>query len=88
MKSKQRYTVKKSRPERKVWHLKIWNQAFADPNEQLPPMSNQEITEAIDYLRKNNYPKPEDCPSQHCRDFRPACNMGVCRIAVGMCGDF
>lgn len=70
------------------WKLKDWNQAFADVNDTRPPMSGKDIADAIKFLRKNNYPMPEDCPGNKCLDVRPACLLGICRIAVGMCGDF
>jgi hypothetical protein len=50
-------------------------------------MTPKEISQAIKFLRDLYYPKPEDCPEQLCPKFRPACSLGVCQIAVGMCGD-
>lgn len=69
------------------WRLDAWNEQFSH-GKKLPPMTDQEIQSAIAALRKNNYPQPEDCPEQDCPKFRPACGLGICRIAVGMCGDF
>ena len=70
------------------WRLDEWNAHFAPDITEEIPMSKEEILKAITYLRSNNYPKPEDCPGKPCPDYRPACSLGICRIAVGMCGDF
>jgi hypothetical protein len=67
------------------WRLDNWNAHFStNPT----PMTPDEIEEAIAYLRDNNYPKPQDCPEGKCPDHRPACTLGICKIAVVMCGDF
>lgn len=55
---------------------------------ELAPMTDQEIEEAIKYLRDNNYPKPDDCPREDCPSYRPACGPGICHVAVVLCGDF
>ena len=68
-----------------MWKLSEWNNEFTDNPK---PMTNNEITEGIKYLRGNGYPKPEDCPMEDCPKFRPSCKLNVCNIAVGMCGDF
>lgn len=70
----------------KGWKLSEWNGKHG--KKDLPPMTYDEIEEAREYLRKNNYPKPMDCPVEECEVFRPACKLGICRIAVGMCGNF
>lgn len=67
------------------WKLGDWNNYFSTNPK---PMTSEEIDNAIKYLRDNNYPKPEDCPETNCPKYRPACQLGICRIAVGMCGDF
>ena len=72
----------------KVWRLDEWNGRYAKEELRTIPMNEDEIKEAIKYLRDNNYPKPEDCLEQDCPVYRPACKLDVCRIAVGMCGDF
>lgn len=74
--------------KKKAWRLDEWNARFAKDDLKLIMMGQEEIREALEYLRDNNYPIPEDCPWETCPDFRPACRIGVCRIAVGMCGDF
>lgn len=71
--------------DRTEWNLGEWNSKYAGNTEV---MTKEEIASAIQWLRKNNYPKPKDCLEQQCLVFRPACMIGVCRIAVGMCGDF
>ena len=72
-------------PDRTSWSLSDWNAVYtANPQ----PMSREEIDSAIKYLRDSNYPKPEDCPEDKCPKYRPACQLGICNIAVGMCGDF
>lgn len=68
------------------WKLQEWNALYATGNPL--PMTPEEIASAVKYLRDNNYPKPEDCPEASCPKCRPACKLGICRIAVGMCGDF
>lgn len=70
------------------WRLDNWNAQYAKDDLRLITMSQEEIRQAIKYLRGNNYPKPEDCPDGDCQVCRPACQLGICRIAVGMCGDF
>ncbi len=42
----------------------------------------------IEAFRMNNYPIPQDCPGDRCRDLRPACKLGICKIAILICGDF
>lgn len=69
-----------------AWRLDEWNGHYG--NKELPPMSQEEIDKCIEYLRGNNYPKPEDCPETECPKVRPACHLGICQIAAGMCGDF
>jgi hypothetical protein len=51
-------------------------------------MTDKEIDAVIIYLRRNKYPRPEDCPMAECSEFRPTCSVGICKIAVEMCGDF
>jgi hypothetical protein len=74
------------------WKLREWNDFFARQHlTKLPPMTEEEIQEAINYLREHNYPKPDDCPlgtEYQCPQERPACHLGICKIAVMMCGDF
>lgn len=72
--------------DRKDWKMSEWNQVYSTV--PLPPMTNEEIQEGIAFLRSHNYPKPTDCPKQECPKYRPACQLGICRIAVGMCRDF
>lgn len=71
-----------------TWRLDEWNNHFAKDALKLTPMSQEEIQDATKFLRNKGYPKPEDCPGEECLDIRPACKAGVCRLAVGMCGDF
>jgi len=73
---------------RKSWRLNEWNETFARGNLKNTPMSREEVRDGIRFLRSNNYPKPEDCPEESCPDFRPACKLGICHIAVGLCRDF
>ena len=68
----------------KEWRLKEWTGI----SEIDRPMSNKEIKEAIEYLRKNRYPVPKDCIGEHCPGKRPTCSLGVCHVAVKLCGDF
>lgn len=71
------------------WKLTEWNDAFSrKAGSKLPPMTESETASNIKYLRDNNYPKPDDCPEQKCPVCLPVCQLKVCRIAVGMCGDF
>ena len=69
-----------------TWKLREWNQYFSET--ELPPMSQEEISESVQLLKDNFYPKPEDCPGLDCPEVRPACHLGICQIAAGMCGDF
>ena len=72
-----------------AWKLAEWNEDYCKAvRNELPAMTAEEINAAIKYLQDNNYPKPTDCPEHECPVYRPACRLGVCRIAVGMCGDF
>lgn len=71
------------------WRLDKWNAHFSDNDKvENVPMSKEEIRKAACFLRENNYPKPEDCSFKKCQVFRSACRLGICRIAIGMCGDF
>lgn len=73
----------------KEWKLIDWNEYYASKaGIKLPPLTQKEITNAINFLRKYNYPKPTDCPNQECPKFRPACKLNVCHIATVMAGDF
>lgn len=44
--------------------------------------------EKIEILRKNNYPRPTDCQSGLCSNYRPSCLMNICNIAVNKCEEF
>lgn len=68
----------------KNWRIDDWTATSKNKN----PMSKEEIKEAVKYLRKNNYPRPEDCKMQECQGYRPSCNLGTCYVAVRLCGDF
>ena len=70
------------------WRLDEWSAHYSRDNPKLIRMSQEEIRKAITFLRENNYPKPEDCPWEDCSALRPACKVGICQIAIGMCGDF
>lgn len=70
------------------WRLDEWNDAYSEEALRNLPMTAKEIQEAKTFLRDNNYPKPEDCPWENCPKLRPTCKLGICVIAVGMCGDF
>ena len=71
---------------KKTWKLKDWNRIYGSLT--LPLMTKKEIDDAIFFLRENHYPKPSDCPERECPKDRPACSLGICNIAIGMCGDF
>ncbi len=74
--------------ERTNWNLCEWNDLYCMINHtDLPPMSREEIKKAKIWLRERNYPSPADCPAEKCPKYRPACKIGICHIAVGMCGD-
>ena len=51
-------------------------------------MTEDEIRKATNFLRRKNYPKPVDCPKENCTGYRPSCSLGVCYVAVKLCGDF
>jgi len=72
--------------KRGTWRLDEWNDRFAKVPTK--PMTEEEIEIAIKFLRDFNYPVPEDCPGEACPEWRPACKLGICKIAVDMCGDF
>ena len=75
--------------KRESWKLSEWNEYFAQlAGVEGPVMTQEEIFASVDWLRKNNYPKPTDCSDQSCSDYRPACKLGICYVAVQMCGDF
>ena len=71
------------------WKLREWSEHFRinifHETEKLPPMTKEEIQKATKYLRDNNYPKPEDCPTEKCPDYRPTCKLGTCKFAVCIC---
>jgi len=74
--------------ERIEWRLCEWNALYsATSRPDLPPMTHEEIRKAKAWLRGRNYPVPADCPDEACPKRRPACKLGACHIAVGMCGD-
>lgn len=66
------------------WRIDEWTGRSSNPI----PMSGDEITQAVVWLRKNNYPVPEDCLGDSCPALRPTCNMGICYVAIRLCGDF
>jgi len=70
--------------EIREWKLYDWTGISTNPI----PMSDNEIKEAIKYLRDNHYPKPADCPMEKCAGYRPACQLGICYAAIRLCGDF
>lgn len=70
--------------EIKEWKLNEWTGISDIPF----PMTNKEIKEAIKFLRDKNYPVPKDCLGDHCPGKRPACKIGICHVAVRLCGDF
>ena len=71
------------------WKLSVWCKDFLDEeSKKLPPMSKEEIMKGMEFLRKHNYPKPADCKGKDCKEYRPACQLSVCKIAVELCGDF
>lgn len=56
-------------------------------------VAEEEIPALIPKLRKDSYPRPLDCPWTNDgyperRQFRLSCRLGVCVIAVKLCGDF
>lgn len=71
-----------------TWRLDEWNAVYSSNFRNNCSLTAKEIQEAKQFLRSNDYPSPEDCPLENCPKFRPACKVGICRIAVGMCGDF
>lgn len=74
--------------KRTEWKLNEWNDLYCAINGvNLPPMTREEIREARAWLRAHCYPIPADCPGEVCPKHRPACMLGACHIAVGMCGD-
>ena len=68
----------------KGWKVYEWTGL----SKNVEPMSIEEIQEAVAYLRKNNYPKPLDCPGKDCPGLGPACGLGICYVAIRLCGDF
>jgi len=74
--------------ERKAWKLEEWNEHYCrQSGKELAVMSEEDIEAAVVWLRNNRYLKPEDCPEKNCDDYRLACTLGVCYIAIQMCGD-
>ena len=69
------------------WRLSEWNCKYSNDKSAIH-MTQNEIQSGISWLRLNKYPKPVDCPGYECSKYRPVCDMGICRIAIGMCGDF
>jgi len=51
-------------------------------------MTEEEKIAGIKFLRDDDYPKPEDCPTTLCKEYRPACKLGICKIAIVMPGDW
>lgn len=70
-----------------TWRLDEWVEEFVR-DKSLPPMSAQEISDAIWFLKDHYYPVPEDCPGEACTEYRPACMLKICKIAVVMAGDW
>ena len=70
-----------------TWTLENWCQSFSK-NHTLSPITKKEIVDNIKLLQQNNYPIPSDCPKTKCPKHRLACNLGICKIAVCLCGDF
>ncbi len=66
------------------WRISEWTDLSKNPI----PMTSEEIREAIQFLRKNYYPRPADCQMQKCPGYRPACHLGTCYVAIRLCGDF
>ena len=72
----------------KGWTLEVWREYFLRAaGIDLPPITPGEIESARVYLRDRNYPIPLDCPGTKCNNYRPACRVKVCKIAIDMCGD-
>ncbi len=69
------------------WRLDNWSTYFASKVGNTKPMTRDEQNAAVTYLKASKYERPEDCPMFQCPKYRPTCNMGVCVIAVKMCGD-
>ena len=69
-------TNAKIHPRKFVWRISEFT---------TPGLLEEEI---IEMMRENNYPIPMDCPGSECRDLRPACKLGICKIAALICGDF
>jgi len=78
----------KQKVESKTWKLSDWCRSFSPKIDNRPDMTNEEIETAIKFLRDNYYPKPTDCSMEYCKEFRPACKLGICKIAVLMSGDW
>ena len=68
------------------WRLDEWTESYSK-GKNLPAMTSVEIKEAVDFLRTNFWPKPVDCPSSSCRDYRPSCLLGTCYIGMRLSGD-
>ena len=74
--------------EKQGWKLSVWCNEFARLDNPLPPMTEEEKQAGIKHLRDNSYPKPDDCWEQDCPEYRPACMLGICKIAVCLAGDW
>jgi len=70
----------------KTWELAEW--VDSPDNSKLPPMTEEGKIAGIKFLRDDDYPKPEDCPATLCKEYRPACKLGICKIAIVMPGDW
>ena len=71
------------------WKVTECSEYFARMlHKELPAMTRAEIDDTICFLRSHNYPKPVDCPDIRCPKYRPACTLGICNVACGLCGDF
>lgn len=68
----------------KNWKLSEW---LNSPENKLPPMTDEEIGNGIEFLRNKLYPIPDDCPMENCREWRPACLI-TCKIAMCLCKDW
>lgn len=58
-----------------------------ESNQNLWSLKEKETVDTT-LLRDKLYPVPSDCPGESCPECRPACALGICKIAVELCEDF
>jgi hypothetical protein len=69
----------------RVFHWKIEQFKKWIEDDELSTEEQDKYDSTLQEIEQAGYPKPDDCFGEMCLKWRPACKIGICRVAILLC---